>query len=112
MPNILKSYPVNSIANNSGAGGVSYTVPASTTATFIGFNIANNNSGGVVSVQVTMKRGANQYNWIPAGANIPVGAALDLVGVEGKMVGMAGDIFTVIPTGGAVDTIVSVLEQS
>lgn len=112
MPNILKSYPTAGITNNSGAGGTSYTVPASTTSTFIGFNIANNSTTAVVSVQVTMKRGATTYNWVPAGANIPVGSALDIVGVEGKLVGQAGDVFTVIPTGGTVDTIVSVLEQS
>lgn len=110
--NVLKSYPTAGIANNSGAGGTAYTVPASTTATIIGFNISNNSTTSVISVQVTLTRGATTYNWIPAGANIPVGSALDCVGVEGKMVLAAGDVIKVIPTGGTVDTIISVLEQS
>lgn len=110
--NVLKSYIVGAIANNSGAGGAAYTVPASTTATLIGFNIANNSTTSTISVNVTLTRGATTVNWIPAGANIPVGSALDCVGVEGKMVLAAGDIIKVIPTGATVDTIISVLEQS
>lgn len=108
--NVLKSYLTSGIA--SGSAGTVYTVPASTTATLIGFNIANNSSTSVISVQVTLTRGATVVNWIPPGANIPVGSALDCVGVEGKVVAAAGDIIKVTPTGGSSDVIISVLEQS
>jgi hypothetical protein len=108
--NVLKSYPVAALA--AGAAGTAYTVPASTTATVIGFSIANNSSTAVISVNVQLKRGATSYNWVPPGANIPVGGSLQVVGVEGKMVLAPGDLLTVTPVGGTVDTIVSVLEQS
>lgn len=110
--NILKSYPTAGIANNSGAGGTAYTVGAGVTSTLIGFNIANNSTTATITVQVTLTRGATTYNLIPAGAYIPQGASLGLVGIEGKMVFMANDVVKVIPTGGTVDTFISVLEQS
>lgn len=112
MANTLKSVPTAAIANNSGAGGTVYNPGAGITATLIGFNIANNSTTTVISVQVTLTRSAVTYNIVPAGAIIPVGSSLNLVGIEGKMVFMANDVVKVIPTGGTVDTLVSVLEQS
>jgi hypothetical protein len=78
----------------------------------IGLHISNNSTTAVVSVQVTLTRGGTTVNLIPPGANIPVGGTLACVGNEGKIVVLGSDIVKVIPTGGTVDTIVSVLEQS
>lgn len=108
MANTLTSY----VARNVGTSATTiYTVPGSTTSTLIGLLISNVTTGSV-NVTATLTRSALVYN-IVKGALVPAGGALPCVGVEGKIVLLAGDIIKVnSDVATSVDVIVSCLEQS
>ena len=102
MPNVLTNYT----SANIGTSPVTlYTVPASTTGTIVGLQVANTTASQVdVDVQV-----AGVY--LVKGAPIPANSALSLL--DGKLVVKTTE--TVVVTSNAatsVDAILSVLEQS
>ena len=102
MPNVLTNYT----SANVGTSPVTlYTVPASTTGTIVGLQVANTTASQVdVDVQV-----AGVY--LVKGAPIPANSALSLL--DGKLVVKTTE--TVVVTSNAatsVDAILSVLEQS
>ena len=102
MPNTLTNYTSASI----GTSPVTlYTVPASTTGTVVGLNMANTSSSQIdVDVQV-----AGIY--LVKGVPIPANSSLSVV--DGKLVIKTTQ--TVVVTSSAatsVDAILSVLEQS
>ena len=102
MPNVLTNYTSASV----GTSPVTlYTVPASTTGTIVGLQVANTTASQVdVDVQV-----AGVY--LVKGAPIPANSALSLL--DGKLVVKTTE--TVVVTSNAatsVDAILSVLEQS
>jgi biopolymer transport protein ExbD len=102
MPNVLTNYTSADI----GTSPVTlYTVPASTTGTIVGLQLANT-TGSQISVDV---QAAGVY--LIKGAPIPANSALSLL--DGKLVVKTTE--TVVVTSSAatsVDAILSVLEQS
>ena len=102
MPNVLTNYTSASV----GTSPVTlYTVPASTTGTIVGLNMANTTAAQIdVDVQV-----AGVY--LVKGVPIPANSSLSVL--DGKLVVKTTE--TVVVTSSAatsVDAILSVLEQS
>lgn len=102
MPNVLTNY---TSANIGTSPATLYTVPASTTGTIVGLNMANTTSAQIdVDVQV-----AGVY--LVKGVPIPANSSLSVL--DGKLVVKTTE--TVVVTSSAatsVDAILSVLEQS
>lgn len=102
MPNILTNY---TSANIGTSPATLYTVPASTTGTIVGLNMANTTATQIdVDVQV-----AGVY--LVKGVPIPANSSLSVL--DGKLVVKTTE--TVVVTSSAatsVDAILSVLEQS
>ena len=108
MANIFK----NSITGSIGTTGViAYTVPALTTTTVIGVNVANVVSQNI-SVSVTLRdSSASKTVYLVKDALIIQGSSTVLVGGEQKVVMEAGDYLTVTSSvANSADVIVSVLE--
>ena len=102
MPNVLTNY---TSANIGTSPATLYTVPASTTGTIVGLNMANTTAAQIdVDVQV-----AGVY--LVKGVPIPANSSLSVL--DGKLVVKTTE--TVVVTSSAatsVDAILSVLEQS
>jgi len=102
MPNVLTNY---TSANIGTSPATLYTVPASTTGTIVGLNMANTTATQIdVDVQV-----AGVY--LVKGVPIPANSSLSVL--DGKLVVKTTE--TVVVTSSAatsVDAILSVLEQS
>ncbi len=86
-----------------------YSVPGATTSTLIGLMVANVDASATVTVDVSIYDGANEFH-LCKNAPILSGSSLEIV--EGKVIMLAGEILKVTSTGGAVDCIVSHLEQT
>jgi hypothetical protein len=102
MPNVLTNYT----SANIGTSPVTlYTVPASTTGTIVGLNMANTTAAQIaVDVQV-----AGVY--VVKGAPIPANSALSVL--DGKLVVKTTQTVVVTSdTTTSADVILSVLEQS
>jgi biopolymer transport protein ExbD len=102
MPNVLTNYTSADVGTSP---TTLYTVPAATTGTIVGLNVANTTTSQIaVDVQV-----AGVY--VIKGAPIPANSALSVL--DGKLVVKSTE--TVVVTSDAatsVDAILSVLEQS
>lgn len=87
-----------------------YTVPAATSTTIIGLNLANILSNSItVSVQIDNNDGDNIY--VVKDAPVPVGGAMVAVGGTQKIVMNASDVLKVTASeASAVDVAVSILE--
>ena len=108
MANIFK----NSITGSIGTTGVIvYQVPAATTTTVIGVNVANVVSQNI-SVSVTLRdSSASKTVYLVKDALIVQGSSTILVGGEQKVVMETGDYLTVVSSVlTSADVIVSVLE--
>jgi hypothetical protein len=102
MPNVLTNYTTA----NAGTSPVTvYTVPASTTGTIVGLQVANTSASQIaVDVQV-----AGVY--VIKGAPIPANSALSVL--DGKLVVKTTETVVVTSdTATSADVILSVLEQS
>lgn len=102
MPNTLTNYTSSSV----GTTAVTvYTVPAATTGTIVGLNLANTSASSIdVDVQAA---GVYLVKAVP----VPAGAALSVL--DGKLVVKTGETVQVTSdTATSVDVILSVLEQS
>jgi len=103
MANTFKNY-TSSLSNSTET--TVYTVPASTTSVVIGLNVANTTTSQVtVSVKVAGK-------FLVKDAPIPAGSALSVL--DGKVIAETTDTITAqsSDSGGNVDVIASVLEQT
>lgn len=102
MPNTLTNY---TSANIGTSPATLYTVPASTTGTIVGLNMANTTAAQIdVDVQV-----AGVY--LVKGTPIPAGASLSVL--DGKLVVKTTETVVITSdTAASVDAILSVLEQS
>ena len=108
MANIFK----NSITGSIGVTGVIvYQVPAATTTTVIGVNVANVVAQNI-SISVTLRdSSASKTVYLVKDAIIVQGSSTILVGGEQKVVMETGDYLTVTSSvGTSADVIVSVLE--
>ena len=108
MANIFK----NSITGSIGVTGVIvYQVPAATTTTVIGVNVANVVAQNI-SISVTLRdSSASKTVYLVKDAIIVQGSSTILVGGEQKIVMETGDYLTVTSSvGTSADVIVSVLE--
>lgn len=102
MPNTFKRYTASSVGTTA---ATLYTVPANTTATTIGANIANVTGG---NVYVTVRLGTL---FLVKDVPIPPGTSLSIL--DGKLIFQAGDVITVSSnTASSIDVVLSVLEIS
>lgn len=102
MPNVLTNYTTSSV----GTSPVTlYTVPASTTGTIVGLQVANTSASQIeIDVQA-----AGVY--LVKGAAIPAKSALSLL--DGKIVVKTAQTVVITSnTATSADAILSVLEQS
>ena len=105
----------NAAAAATGTSEVSvYTVPSSTTTTVIGLTCANVTSTSPIKVSIRVyDASATAHFYVVKNAEIFEGGALVAVGGDQKLVLETGDIIKIISdTASAIDTIVSVMEQS
>lgn len=101
MANVFK----NASGEATTAGLAVYTVPANTTTVVIGLNLANKSASQVTA---SIKLGTA---YIIKDVPLPAGAGFSAL--DGKIIATAGQAITVSASvAGAVDAIVSVLEQS
>jgi len=102
MPNVLTNYTSADIGTSP---TTLYTVPASTTGTIVGLQVANTTTSQItVDVQV-----AGVY--LVKGAPVPANSALSLL--DGKLVVKTTETVVITSdTATSVDAILSVLEQS
>ena len=102
MPNVLTNYTSASIGTSP---ATLYTVPASTTGTIVGLQLANTTTSQIaVDVQV-----AGVY--VVKGAPIPANSALSVL--DGKLVVKTTETVVITSdTATSADAILSVLEQS
>ena len=102
MPNVLTNYTSASVGTSP---ATLYTVPASTTGTIVGLQIANTSASQIaVDVQV-----AGVY--VVKGAPIPANSALSVL--DGKLVVKTTEtVIITSDTATSADAILSVLEQS
>lgn len=102
MPNVLTNYTSSDIGTSP---ATLYTVPASTTGTIVGLQIANTATSQIaVDVQV-----AGVY--VVKGAPIPANSALSVL--DGKLVVKTTETVVITSdTATSADAILSVLEQS
>jgi len=102
MPNVLTNYTSASVGTSP---ATLYTVPASTTGTIVGLQIANTSASQIaVDVQV-----AGVY--VVKGAPIPAKSALSVL--DGKLVVKTTETVVITSdTATSADAILSVLEQS
>ena len=102
MPNVLTNY---TSANVGTSPATLYTVPASTTGTIVGLQVANTSASQIaVDVQV-----AGVY--VVKGAPIPANSALSVL--DGKLVVKTTQTVVITSdTASSADVILSVLEQS
>ena len=109
MANTFKSTITANIGTSETA---SYTAPASTTTTIIGFTVSNTTINQV-HVDVRFRKSGGTFAYMVKGAPIPVGGSLVVVGGDQKVVLETGDSIRVTSSAAAsVDTIASVLEIS
>lgn len=102
MPNVLTNYTSASVGTSP---ATLYTVPASTTGTIVGLQVANTSASQIaVDVQV-----AGVY--VVKGAPIPANSALSVL--DGKLVVKTTQTVVITSdTASSADIILSVLEQS
>ena len=102
MPNTLTNYTTSNVGTSP---ATLYTVPASTTGTIVGLQIANTTASQIaIDVQV-----AGVY--VIKGAPIPANSALSVL--DGKLVVKTTETVVVTSdTATSADVILSVLEQS
>lgn len=102
MPNVLTNYTSASVGTSP---ATLYTVPASTTGTIVGLQVANTSASQIaVDVQV-----AGVY--VVKGAPIPANSALSVL--DGKLVVKTTQTVVITSdTASSADVILSVLEQS
>ena len=105
MANTFKSYLASSVTTSTTV----LTGASATQTTLIGLSLANTTTA-VVSVDVTLTRGATVV-YVIKGASVPAGDTLVLYGGDQKLVVQSSDLLKVISSG-TVDVIVSVLEVS
>lgn len=102
MPNTFRRYIAGTVGTSA---ATLYTVPAGTTATTIGANIANITTG---NIYVTVKLGAL---FLVKDVPIPPGTSLSIL--DGKLIFQAGDVVTVSSNvASSADVVLSVLEVS
>lgn len=102
MPNVLTNYTTSNVGTSP---ATLYTVPASTTGTIVGLQIANTTASQIaIDVQV-----AGVY--VIKGAPIPANSALSVL--DGKLVVKTTQTVVITSnTATSADAILSVLEQS
>ena len=102
MPNVLTNYTTSNVGTSP---ATLYTVPASTTGTIVGLQIANTTASQIaIDVQV-----AGVY--VIKGAPIPANSALSVL--DGKLVVKTTETVVITSnTATSADAILSVLEQS
>lgn len=102
----------NALSNGVGTSTVDlYIAPASTQATMIGLSLANI-TGGTVTAQVVLTKGATTAH-VVKDAPIAAGGALVLFGGDQKLVLETGNKIQVVASAAvSVDAIASVLELS
>lgn len=102
MPNVLTNYTTSDVGTSP---ATLYTVPASTTGTIVGLQVANTSASQIaVDVQV-----AGVY--VVKGAPIPANSALSVL--DGKLVVKTTQTVVITSdTASSADIILSVLEQS
>lgn len=101
MANVFK----NASGEATTAGLAVYTVPAATVAVIIGLNLSNKSASQITA---SVKLGTS---YIIKDVPIPAGASFSAL--DGKIIATAGQALTVSASvAGAVDAIVSLLEQS
>jgi hypothetical protein len=108
MANVFKNSITGSIGT---AGTIVYQVPAQTTSTIIGVNVANTNSQNI-SVNVMVRdTSANKVAYLVKDALVTQGGSAVLVGGDQKLVLEAGDFLSVTSSlATSADVIVSILE--
>jgi len=108
MANVFKNSITGSIGT---AGTIVYQVPAATTSTIIGVNVANTNSQNI-SVNVMVRdTSANKVAYLVKDALVTQGGSAVLVGGDQKLVLEAGDFLSVTSSlATSADVIVSILE--
>lgn len=108
MANVFKNSLISSVGTT---GQIAYTVPAATTTTVIGVNVANAASQNI-SVSVMLRdTSANKTAYLVKDALIVQGGSTVLVGGEQKIVMEATDFLSVTSSlASSADVIVSVLE--
>jgi hypothetical protein len=108
MANVFKNSITGSIGT---AGTIVYQVPAQTTSTIIGVNVANTNTQNI-SVNVMVRdTSANKVAYLVKDALVTQGGSAVLVGGDQKLVLEAGDFLSVTSSlATSADVIVSILE--
>jgi hypothetical protein len=108
MANVFKNSITGSIGT---AGTIVYQVPAQTTSTIIGVNVANTNTQNI-SVNVMVRdTSANKVAYLVKDALVTQGGSAVLVGGDQKLVLEAGDFLSVTSSlANSADVIVSILE--
>jgi hypothetical protein len=108
MANVFKNSITGSIGT---AGTIVYQVPAQTTSTIIGVNVANTNAQNI-SVNVMVRdTSANKVAYLVKDALVTQGGSAVLVGGDQKLVLEAGDFLSVTSSlATSADVIVSILE--
>jgi hypothetical protein len=108
MANVFKNSITGSIGT---AGTIVYQVPALTTSTIIGVNVANTNVQNI-SVNVMVRdTSANKVAYLVKDALVTQGGSAVLVGGDQKLVLEAGDFLSVTSSlATSADVIVSILE--